>query len=95
MHVIFKAASGGPTPYLIQYQPLHCFMLNILFSGPEFGHFHLLPLYVIPVISSGPSSCTGLKNHLAPRQLVCIMISIHVMLLPGPPSGAIFSANPG
>ena len=38
---------------------------------------------------------TGLKNHLAPRQLVCIMIFIHMMSLPGPPSGAIFSANPG
>ena len=97
MHIIFKAASGGLTPYLIQYHPLHHFMLNSLFSGSEFGHFHLLPLYVIHVLLffSEPPSCTGLLNHLAPRQLVCIMIFILMMSLPGPPSSAIFSANPG
>ncbi len=83
MHIIFKAASGGLTPYLIQYHPLHCFMPNSLFSGSEFGHFNLLPLLCNTCIFSGPPSCTGLKNHLAPRQLVYIMIFFHMMSLPG------------
>ncbi len=50
----------------------------------------------------------GLAENIAPdggpgsdiivvrlQPLVCIMISIHVMSLPGPPSGGIFSAIPG
>ena len=36
------------------------------------------------VFFSEPPSCTGSKNHLAPRQLVCIMIFIHMMSFLGP-----------
>ncbi len=32
----------------------------------------------------GAQEVTSLLNHLAPRQIVCIMIFIHVMSLPGP-----------
>ncbi len=95
MQLIFKAASIGLTPLSNPVPPFTLFYAKWSILLVSIRTFPLTSLISNTCIFSGPPSCTGLKNHLAPRQLVCIMIFIHMMSLPGPPSGAIFSANPG